>query len=348
MSKSDNMKEDGSILFGLKTLEEVLPPLVNKIGFENLLKEMQCILNVSELTEFFPSGNKRKLEEPSAFAEFFREEEKLSKKQKKEEKKSKILDVQKFENLGCKFKYNAEKRDKYIRNKIKSKINMDEKLKVFVEDASVDGVLLSRLVDILKVLKILTRFCEHVFETLKNFVELPADTDELLEIAASNIKQLMCLKSGLPTYLVDRYNCSKLYIDFCDDFYMEYFLNFFTKDESAEDYVLRTDVVGHLQELARWLELYIPLLVKLSGLVSKLNGKTLPDEWEELYCDFLREQGKKFSEFKFSDSPCENVYFALKLIYIVQVLIEDVKKELPEFDRVNLPTKLDVRSQNLL
>ena len=80
--------------------------------------------------------------------------------------------------------------------------------------------------------------------------------------------------------------------------------------------------MDQLRELARWLELCIPLLVKLSGFFSKLDGTTSPDDWEELYCHFLSEQEKMLSEFKFPDPPCENVDFAFQLIYIVNVSSE--------------------------
>ena len=91
---------------------------------------------------------------------------------------------------------------------------------------------------------------------------------------------------------------------------------------------LRTPVVVHLQELASWLELFIPLLVRLGTSVFHFNGRTSRDDWEELYRGYQSEQGKTNSEFKFTALPYQNLHFAYLLTSIVDAFIKDVGLEL--------------------
>ena len=56
--------ENGSLFLQLKMLHKVLPSLAHKIGLESLLKELQSILNVNELTEHRPRPNQTKFKEP--------------------------------------------------------------------------------------------------------------------------------------------------------------------------------------------------------------------------------------------------------------------------------------------
>ena len=189
----------------------------------------------------------------------------------------------------------------------------------FFKDARAVSVLLSRLADLYKVLNLLTGFCKKISAHLKIIVERQSVIEDA---PALNIRQMIFLKTYPPEYLIKEYKCANLFHLFSTKFYVNYFLKL-----SAENY-LSTPVVDHLRELARWLELYISLLVELKTLVLRLNGRTTPDDYAELHRGFRSEQDQMFLEFKFSDPPCENADFALQLIYVVDAFIEDVCSEL--------------------
>ena len=119
-----------------------------------------------------------------------------------------------------------------------------------------------------------------------------------------------------------------MFHEFSTGFYVEYFSNFFKKDESGKKYLLCTDVKDYLPELARWLELYIPLLVSLRNEVSCLSLSQF--RWYQFSRLVGDRQNDLFTEFNFSGSPCENEDFAYELISLVNVFIEDVSAVLSE------------------
>ena len=120
--------------------------------------------------------------------------------------------------------------------------------------------------------------------------------------------------------------CAKLFNDFSTGFYLVHFSNFFINHESGY-HLCKTDVT-YLQDLVRWLELYIPLLVKFTGFVSKLNGGTSPKEWQELYRGYQIRQKKLSSKFRFYNLICDNENFAFQLNSIVDAFIKNVGLEL--------------------
>ena len=278
---------NGGLRLQLKVLVKVLP-LLKKTPLENFTREMQTVLNESQLTDSSLARAHSMLEKKLNSAELL--------------KKAKIVEQSKINTM-------------LSRNKMQEKVNC---LSHAVSEPR------SRLADLFEVLTLLTAFCKNIFVHLKIIVERKTITAKVFEVAASIIKQLINWKISLPKHLVENFKCAKLFYEFNTGFYVDYFRSFFIDG----GYVFHTRAVDHLQELASWFELYISLLVKLSGLISKLNGGTSLDEWQELYHCFLSEQVKKFLEFKFSDPPCKNEDFALQLIYIVNNLIEDVSLDI--------------------
>ena len=299
----------GGIRLQLKVLEKVLPSLANVITLENLLREMQIILNISELTEPSPGQAYSKLEKiPNS--------EELIKK--------------------------AELVEESNKNTESSRNLMQEKVNYLAQAVSEPQ---SRLADLFEVLTLLTVFCKNIFVRLQILVERKPITVKVFEDVASIIKQLISWEISLPKHLIKKYKCAKLFYEFSTGFCVDYFLSFFTKTESDYDYIFHSHTVDHLKELASWFELYIQLLVKLGTSVFNLDGKISPDDYKQLYRGFLSEHDEMvksmFLGFKFSDPPCKNDDFALKMISIVYSFVKDVGSELS----VMWLPKLDAKSQ---
>ena len=71
------------------------------------------------------------------------------------------------------------------------------------------------------------------------------------------------------------------------------------------------------------------------------------EDWEIPSTELLCEQKRKFSDFKFSEPPCQNKKFALELFDIADVFIKDVSAEISEMNEY-MNDKLDVKCGNLL
>ena len=282
---------NGGLRLQLKVLEKVVPSL-KETTLENFTREMQAVLNECQLTGYNSSGQKQ-----CTLG-------KLSKT--KELLKAKIV-------------------EKLNRNKSLSKNLMQEKLDFFAKKCQAVSVLCGRLSDLLKVLTLFTEFCKNIYSHLKTIVERQQVTDEPFEVAASNIEQLIRYNTCLRMHHIEEYECAKRFHKFTK-FYVNHFSDFFINHEFG--YHLRKNVVKYLQELASWLELFIPLLIKLGTSVFNVNGGTSPDEWQGLYRAYQIEQEKMFSEFEFADSPCDNENFAFLLNSIVDAFVKDVGQEL--------------------
>ena len=341
--------ENGNLFLQLKMLDKVLPSLESKIGLESLLKELQSILNVGEFKVHRPSSKLRATPQSLKSSR-----KKLSGTEYKAEEA--LVDN------AHKLKTNAEKSAEFTNNDVERRVAIDEKLDATAESELLQSTESSRtakkvdelsknkkasintnckldpiekgnffrFAGLCRVILDLTKFCEIVLQNLKFIVERQADTDEFYRIAGSNLKQLTCLKSRLPEDLIKKYRCAKMFHEFSIGHYVEYFSNFFKKDKSANNYLLCTDVKDYLPELALWLELYIPLLVSLGNEVSYLSSRSSHFSWKQFSRVVQNNQEDMFMEFNFSGSPCRNDDFALKLISLVNVFIEDVSLVLLE------------------
>ena len=217
---------------------------------------------------------------------------------------------------------------------IYTNLSRDFMLDVIRKESRAISVLCGRVAELFKVLTLFTEFCKNIYLHLKIIVESQPVTeepfkitDESFEVPASNVEQLLRYNTRLPMDLIKKYKCAKLFYDFSTEFYLVLFLNMFIDHESG--YHLRKSDVTYLQDLVRFLELYIPLLVEFTGFVSKLNGETEKpfDEWQKLYRGFQKGQKKLFSKSKFCDLTCD-ANFAVQLNSIVDAFIEDVSSEL--------------------
>ena len=331
--------ENGNMFFQLRMLDKVLPSLKSKIGMENLSKELQNILSDIELKVNHSSS---KLGETLEFSS----------------KESSRIEYEAEEPLVCdahKFKLNAKKFAESTNDNVEMRVATDEKLDAPAESVQLQPEELSRkaekivelsknkkassnkvwklnpiesgtflkFAELCRVILDLKKFCESVFQTLKFIVERQADTEEFYGIAGSNIKQLIYLRSRLPDDIIKKYKCAKMFHEFSTGFYVEYFSNFFKKDALA-NYLLCTDVKEYLPELARWLELHIPLLVSLGNEVSYLSTSSSQFRWRQFSRLVGDRQIDMFTGFNFFGSPCENEDFAYELISLVNVFIEDV------------------------
>ena len=104
-------------------------------------------------------------------------------------------------------------------------------------------------------------------------------------------------------------------------------------NKTESDDVIWTKAVDHLQELANWLKLFIPLLIKLATSVFNRDDGRYPGFWDGLYSGYQLREEMMYSEFKFTAGA-----FAFHLTSIVDAFIEDVGFEL----KVNWYAKLDV------
>ena len=107
------------------------------------------------------------------------------------------------------------------------------------------------------------------------------------------IKKLICLKSRLAEYLIERYGSTKLFHQYSTELFVKYFSNFFKKDESAKEPHLRRNFIFFL-EFASWLLLYSPLLVEFVYEVSYLKQSSLYGNPELFFSDILCEQKISF------------------------------------------------------
>ena len=347
--------KNGNLFLQLKMLDEVLSSLVSKIGLESLTKELQNFLNLNELTKRIQK--QAKLIEPLQNEVWLREADKVAEFTDTEVERRVGID-EKLDVLvedaparskqlqSVELSRKAETVEESKKNEKASRFDHD-KLYTWVKEAPAEGVLLSRLVDLYKILKALTKFCKDIIKIIKVLDKYQPGTDDYYEKADVCINILNCLKPRLPEYLIDRYESSKLFHKFSTGSYVKYFSNFFKKDKSTKEPHLRRNIVNHLPELASWLQLYIPMLVEFGNAVSYLNITSWYEDWENRSRDILREPKRKFSEFNFSEPSCKSDEFALKLIDIVDVFIKDVSLELSEMIE-NLTEKLDVRSEKLL
>ena len=309
--------ENGSLFLQLKMLHKVLPSLAHKIGLESLLKELQSMLNVDELTEDCSRPSQaNKFREPLQHETWSRKAEKIEESNQNE-------------------------------NAIRLSLN---KLDHMVKEAPAKGLLLSRLVDLNKVIKALIRFCKNIFKTLEIIDDYPPGTDEFFEIAAFSIKKLISLKSYLPEYLKERYSCAKVFQQFSTGLYVERFSNLVEKDMSDEESHLCRNIVKHLPDFARWLKLYIQVLVEFGNALSYSKLTTWYGHTEKSPSetgDILHEQKEMFWRFSSSSLPFKSQDFAYEFFNILDHFIEDVGSEVSEMSDY-LCEKLDFGRENLL
>ena len=239
-----------------------------------------------------------------------------------------ILNV---DELTIQYHPSLRRAKEFTDNKEEKRVAIDEKLDLMVKEAPAAGVVLSRLVDLYKIIKILTKFCQNIFEILNALDEYQPGSDDFFLKAGYCLDKLICLKTCLPEYLIGRYKSAELFHKFITEFYVKYYLsNFFVKDKSTKVTLLRRNILDQLPELASWLQLFIPMLVEFVNKLSSLKPSTLYAHWKNSSRDIWREQLKFFSGFKFSDSPCKNNEFAFELLKIADVFIEDVSLEILE------------------
>ena len=239
-----------------------------------------------------------------------------------------ILNV---DELTIQYHPSLRRAKEFTDNKGEKRVAIDEKLDLMVKEAPAAGVVLSRLVDLYKIIKILTKFCQNIYEILAALDEYQPGSDDFFLKAGYCLDKLICLKTCLPEYLIGRYKSAELFHKFITEFYVKYYLsNFFVKDKSTKVTLLRRNILDQLPELAKWLQLFIPMLVEFVNKLSSLKPSTLYAHWKNSSRDIWREQLKFFSDFNFSGSPCKNNEFAFELMKIADVFIEDVSLEILE------------------
>ena len=291
--------ENGSLFLQLKMLHKVLPLLAHKIGLESLLKELQSMLNVDELTEDCSRPNKtNKFREPLQHETWSRKAEKVEESNQSE-------------------------------NAIRLSLN---KLDHMVKEAPAKGVLLSRLVDFYKIIKALIAFCKTICETLKILDEYQPGTDEFFEMAILRIKKLICLKSYLPKYLIDRYHCAKVFEQFSTGLYVKYFSNLVKKDMSNDESRLFRNI-DFLAEFTRWLKLFVQVLVEYENALSYSKLTSWYGHMEKFDISEIRDiicEQKKLESFLDSYDLPHDYEFAYEFVNIVELFIDDLGSEVVE------------------